>query len=160
MSDATRGRGPERIALAAIDGALGAVVGVIVVLTALQVGGRYVAGASLPWVQELTRLLFVWMVMLGAAAAFARGSHIAYDTFVERAPDRVARGARWFTLVGSCAFLAAVTVTGADLVMRNTTQRSAVLGLPVAIAYASIPVGAALGIVGLVVAARRRRPDG
>jgi TRAP-type C4-dicarboxylate transport system permease small subunit len=156
VSDATRGRGASGVALAAIDGALGAVVALIVALTAFQVGGRYLANASLPWVQELTRLMFVWMVMLGSAAACARGAHIAYDTLADRVPPAVARWLRRAMLVANIAFLAVVAVTGTELVLRNAGQRSAVLDWPVAVAYASIPTGAALGIIGCLVAARRR----
>ncbi len=160
MTEAPRGRRNQDdwagVALATIDGALGAVVAVIVTLTALQVGGRYLASASLPWVQELTRLLFVWMVMLGSAAAGARGSHIAYDTLDDRLSPAAARWLRRAMLVANIAFLGLIAVTGTDLVIRNAGQHSAVLGWPVAIGYARIPTGAALGVIGFLVAARRR----
>lgn len=156
MTGVPRGRDAAGVALAAIDGALGAVVAVIVTLTALQVGGRYLANASLPWVQELTRLMFVWMVMLGSAAACARGAHIAYDTLADRLSPAAARWLRRAVLVANVAFLGLVAVTGTDLAIRNAGQRSAVLGWSVAVGYASIPTGAALGVIGCLVAARRR----
>jgi TRAP-type C4-dicarboxylate transport system permease small subunit len=145
----------ERAALATGDAILGIVVAVIVVLTAVQVGGRYLFDASLPWVQELVRILFVWAVMIGTAVACGRSSHIAFDGFVERAGPVWTPRIRLAMTVGVVGFLVLIAVTGTELVFRNIGQRTSVMGLPMSLAYAAIPVGAALGAVATVVAARR-----
>ena len=45
---------------------------------------RYLFAQPSPWSEELSRFCLVWMAMLGAAIALARGSHFAFEAFVER----------------------------------------------------------------------------
>jgi len=143
--------------LAVGDRFLAVLLVTIVTLTSMQVCGRYLFGASLLWVQELVRLLFVWLVMIGTASACLRASHIAFDGFVERMGEIWAPRVRMTMALASIGFMVVVTLTGAELVFRNVGQRTAVLDLPMSLAYAAIPVGACLGAIGLAVAAWRTR---
>lgn len=150
----TAGR-TERAFLLWGDRILAVAMTVIVALTAIQVAGRYLFGASLPWVQELVRLLFVWAVMIGTAVACGRASHIAFDGFVERAGLVWGRRIRLAMGATSIGFLLVVAITGWQLVARNVGQHSAVLSVPMSLAYASIPVGAGLGALAMAFALRR-----
>src|SRR5690606_41542178 len=61
---------------------IGLVAGLMLVISALvftQVLTRYVFMYSLPWLEELTRFLMVWMVMLGTAVAVKEKQHIVID---------------------------------------------------------------------------------
>jgi TRAP-type C4-dicarboxylate transport system permease small subunit len=49
---------------------------VIVALIFSNVVGRYALGASFAGAEELSRLLFVWLVFLGAILALRRGAHL------------------------------------------------------------------------------------
>jgi TRAP-type C4-dicarboxylate transport system permease small subunit len=142
---------------AAIDAIVAVAVAGAVTLAAVQVSARYLLNESLPWIQETTRFLFLWLVMLGSAAACARGSHIAFDMLIEHAPPAAARALRFVVLAAMLAFLAVIAVSGTELVVRNIGQRTAVLGLPIAAVYASVPFGAALGFIGCLIAATRSR---
>jgi len=64
-----------------------ALVGVI----AYSVLGRQVLRISVPWSEEVGAGLLMWMVMLGAAAAWSRRRHIAIDVLLRRIGAR----ARW-----------------------------------------------------------------
>jgi len=140
-----------------LDAIVGVAVLVAVVLGSVQIFGRYAFNERLPWVQETTRFLFVWMVMLGSAAACARGAHIAFDLLIERLPPGAAKALRFVVLAAMLVFLGVVAVTGTGLVVRNIGQHSAVLGLPIGAVYASVPVGAVLGFFGCLVATMRGR---
>ena len=48
----------------------------------LNVVLRYGFGSSVPASEELSRLLFVWMVFLGAAAAYPAGEHMAFTSLI------------------------------------------------------------------------------
>jgi C4-dicarboxylate transporter DctQ subunit len=52
---------------------------VIVVLSLLQVVYRYGFSMPLNWIEELARLLLVWAVCLGAAAATKSSAHLRID---------------------------------------------------------------------------------
>lgn len=49
-----------------------------------EVFGRGLLGVSQDWVIDLNRILFVWIVYLGAAVGFARGSHIRVEFLIEK----------------------------------------------------------------------------
>jgi TRAP-type transport system small permease protein len=65
----------------------------ILALVAGQVGARVFAGRPLPWPEELGRVLFIYLVFIGAAEASVTRTHIAVDlvdTFgLSRRADRV-----------------------------------------------------------------------
>jgi TRAP-type C4-dicarboxylate transport system permease small subunit len=57
----------------------------VTVLVCAQVVVRYALGGSLVWSEELTRLLFVWMVLVAAVGA----PRMQVDFVVERLPARL-----------------------------------------------------------------------
>lgn len=69
----------------ALDVASGALMAVIALLVAAQVAVRYVLGGSLVWSEELTRLLFVWMILLAAT----RAAPMRIDVIVSALPPRI-----------------------------------------------------------------------
>lgn len=58
---------------------------VVTVLVCAQVLVRYALGGSLVWSEELTRLLFVWMVLVAAVSA----PRMQVDFIVELLPPRL-----------------------------------------------------------------------
>jgi len=73
---------PLTVAQRLLDGAVCALLSVIVVVTLAQVLARYVFGASFIWSEEFTRLLHVWMVMLAAVKA----AHMRIDMLKDALP--------------------------------------------------------------------------
>ena len=55
-------------------------LGVMAVAVFLNVVLRYGFGSGVVASEELSRLLFVWMVFIGAAAAYPRGEHMAFTS--------------------------------------------------------------------------------
>lgn len=53
------------------------------VLTA-EVYSRYVMGDAIVWVDEVASMLFLWLTMLGAVAAYRRGEHLGFTALVRR----------------------------------------------------------------------------
>ena len=70
----------------------GSLLFALLVVGALQVTSRYTGLIFVPWTEEVARLLFVWVVWIGAAAAAFRGSHIRFDFLVERLPRSMRAG--------------------------------------------------------------------
>ena len=56
----------------------------------LQVVLRYLGLTGIDGLDEVPRYLFVWLVMLGAAAAMWRHEHTVLDYFVNRSGPRSA----------------------------------------------------------------------
>lgn len=92
-------RDGRRRPLAALDDALVAIlrvllvvaVAVLVLPVSLQIFSRYTA--LIPayiWTEEMARLLFVWMIMLGAMLGVREGSHLAVDLWPRLGPRAAA----------------------------------------------------------------------
>jgi TRAP-type C4-dicarboxylate transport system permease small subunit len=134
----------------AYDG-LGHVGGLILAVMAgavfLQVVLRFLGQAGIDGLEEVPRYLFVWLIMIGAAAAMQRGEHTALDYFVGLMSPRL----RALTLVlttgvGIALFVWLIRLSFV-LVPNAQLQTSAGLELPLGYVFAAVPVGAVLIIL-------------
>ena len=116
-----------------------------------QVGARFLLEQPSTWTEELMRRLLVWMVMLGAAVAFRHGALISVDLMLKTARGKWRTFVNGFITVTSLALLGILIWYGIDLLWRIRFQTWASLDfLSMAWAYASIPVGAAVAVIGLL----------
>ena len=132
-------------------GGLGWLAGVLMALLTiavfLQVILRYVAKSGIEGLDEAPRYLFVWLVMIGAAAAMYRGEHTTLEFFRDKLTPRGRALATVVTEgVGILLFLSMIKVS-LVLVPNSQLQSSAGLGLPLGYVYAAMPVGAVLIIL-------------
>jgi len=106
------------------------------------------------WIEELSRVVFVWVVMLGAAAAMRRGTHIRLTFGLEWLRGRTGTVAR---LIGEALLLAFCLATawyGLGLIL-STLRVSYTLpssGISMFWAYLSVPVS--FGLQGLRIVMR------
>ena len=64
-----------------------ATVAILIVPVTLQIISRYTALIpSYIWTEELSRFLFIWMVMLGAMIGIREGTHFEVDVWPDLAP--------------------------------------------------------------------------
>lgn len=101
----------------------------LIVSVSANVIGRSLLNQSLPWADELARMLFIWLIFIGAAAAFVRYEHIAVDFTVRRLPMRAAYSLyllQHLLIIG----LMGVILWGGYLVMSRSTGTTAILGVP------------------------------
>ena len=127
---------------------LGHVGGLILAIMAgavfLQVVMRFLGWAGIDGLEEVPRYLFVWLVMIGAAAAMQRGEHTVLDYFVNGlSPRPRAFVIALTTAVGIALFLYLIRLS-LILVPNAQLQTSAGLGLPLGYVYVAVPVGSAL----------------
>ena len=113
----------------------------------LQVVLRYAGWAGIDGLDEVPRYLFVWLVMLGAAAAMHRGEHTLLSYFRDRFGRRGRAVAIIVANVAGIALFAYFIKLSFVLVPNAQFQTSAGLGLPLGYVYAAVPVGAALIIL-------------
>jgi TRAP-type transport system small permease protein len=144
-----------RIAMAACLGTMALAVFVNVVL-------RYGFGSGIAASEELSRLLFVWMVFIGATAAYPAGEHMAFTSLVARLRNRPA------LLAAAAALIRLLVVLGCGLLAWGAWQQ-VVVGLgstSVVLGYsgALLPLPAflcavAIGLMALAELVRRKPLD-
>lgn len=145
----------ENAFVRANQAAVGTLMLVMAVLVFANVVLRYVAGVSLPWVEEITRYMMIWVAWLAVGLAMREGAHIAIDNLQNALPARPARLLRIFVLVTTVGFFAAVAWLGLQYSLFAWRQESAVLRLSLGAIYLAIPVGSLLMLVHTLLISRR-----
>jgi TRAP-type C4-dicarboxylate transport system permease small subunit len=146
----------------AADVATSLCLGVMSLAVFLNVVLRYGFGGGIAASEELSRLLFVWMVFIGAAAAYPRGEHMAFTSLVGMLANRPRAMAVMTVLIRLLVLLAAgLLAWGAwQQVLVGLGSRSAVLAYPIAL----LPLPAflcalAIGVMAAVELVRRTPLD-
>lgn len=123
-----------------VEWACGLLMAAITTVVFLQVFTRYVLAYPWGWPEELARILFVWVALLGAVLAFRRAGHFSIEACVGRlsAPLRraVALSMRWVLL----GFLLLVAYLGLQATLRVQEQLTTAMEISISWGYASVPV--------------------
>ncbi len=142
--------------------AMAACLGVMAVAVFVNVVLRYGFGSGVAASEELSRLLFVWMVFIGATAAYPAGEHMAFTSLI----GLLRKHQRAMML--ATVVIRLLVVTGASLVAHGAWQQvmvgldshSVVLGYPTALlplpAFLS---AAAIGVMALIELFKRQPLD-
>jgi TRAP-type C4-dicarboxylate transport system permease small subunit len=139
--------------------ALGLLMAAITAITFGQVVLRYGLNHPLFWSDEAARYLFVWIALIGAAACVRSRAHYAMDALVERLPRagrRACAGLAWAVVTG---FVGVLLVYGWRDTLNAARQEALSLPMRMDWAYAAMPVGAALMLLHLLVAALAGRRE-
>jgi len=122
---------PQRVAQIA----MAACLGVMAVAVFINVVLRYGFGSGVAASEELSRLLFVWMVFIGATAAYPAGEHMAFTSLVATLQQRPVALAVMTALIRVLVLLACgLTAWGAwQQVVVGLDSRSVVLAYPAAL---------------------------
>ena len=123
-----------------------ALLAIVTLLVSAQVLVRYALGGSLVWSEELTRLLFVWMVLIAAATA----PPMQVNLFVDRLSPRLAALIRLLSELLVLA-LTLVLVYGAWGMM-DLTQFDTYTALEISVRwlYLALFLGGGLWVMGSV----------
>ena len=123
---------------------------------------RYGFNSGLNATEELSRLLFVWMVFLGATAAYPAGQHMAFTSLVGTLRHRP-KAFAFVTLVIRLLVLLACVLLGRGAwqqVVVGMNSHSVVLGYPVALLpLPALLCALAIGFMVLVEIVRRTPLD-
>ncbi len=122
----------------------GAILAVMAGAVFVQVVARYVFARAIDGIDEVPRYLFVWLVMIGAAAAMHRGQHTALDYFRDRLGPTARRVTLLATNAGAALLFLSMIKVSLVLVPNAQLQRSAGLDLPLGWVFLAVPVGSAL----------------
>lgn len=116
------------------------------VLLSAQVFMRFVLGLGYSWMEEIIRMLFVWVIFIGAVAAMRRAMHIRVEAGLMLFPRTVRPFAAWLGDLLLFGFCLAVTWHGIELVMSsaggNFTLQST--GVSMFWPYLIVPISFAL----------------
>lgn len=124
--------------------AIGLILGAMVVDVTIQVVFRYIVQDPPVWTEEVARYLLAWEIFLAMALAFGRGSHITVDALMLVLPRVGKRVLMVFSNLLVLVFLFLLLRYGITMVQLTSNTTSTGLGLNMGVVYASLPTGAAI----------------
>lgn len=116
----------------------------ILTLTSIQVILRYVFSAPLPWGEEVTTHLLVWITFLGGAVVTRREEHIKVTFFVEWCPKKFLV---WLFLIMDLmivGFLVAILIGCIPVFQKLRLMLLPALQISMNWVFASVPISAAI----------------
>jgi len=126
---------------------MAAAVAILIVPVTLQVVSRYTA--LIPawiWTEELSRFLFIWMIMLGAMIGVREGTHFVVDVW----PDLAPRPAALLQIVSNSLVLVFALVFvwwGIEFVRFGWDQTSELAELPMVYIFIAWPVAGVIWVI-------------
>ncbi len=132
----------------------------IVCVGVLQVFFRFALNAPLPWPEEVSRLLLVWLTYIGALVLPELRLHVTVGILYDRMPRAGRRAADLLADLLGVGFFGALVVGGLGLVNSMRGIRLPALQLPLNLLFGLIPIIGALQVYMHLVAAIRQLRGG
>jgi len=131
---------------------LGALLLTSIALNFANVVARYLFSWPFEWAEEVTTIILLWCVFLGAALVAWKDEHLRMNVVSRMLPERAQRvlhGAATLCLVVTLGFL--LYQSGRVVwFMASMGQRTAVTEMPSAIPHLAIPAGFALMLLAVL----------
>jgi TRAP-type C4-dicarboxylate transport system permease small subunit len=117
----------------------------MVVLSAVQIAARNVAGSGILWIDPLLRYMTLWIGFVGGAVATREGRHIQMDVLGRLLPPPVARlGSRAAQLAAAITCVLLAESAYRHLAAEYAYESREFLGIPTWILLSVIPLSLAL----------------
>ena len=130
-----------------LDIIIGLLVVGVVITVSMNVFGRFLFSYSFAWAAEISRLFFIWMVLLGAGIASLTNEHVAVTLFKDKASPTLKK---IFGLV-SALIIYAVCISifvGFDGIISGYVSSTPFLEIPKTVLYSAMVVMAILTVIG------------
>lgn len=128
------------------DHVVAVILFLVMAITFWGVIARFVMNDASVWAEEAARYLTIWGVFVGASLGAKKGAHIGVEAFVTFLPQKLQQYVNIITTIICIVFCCMIAFIGYDYTLRlmKTGQLSPAMRIPVAFAYAAVPIGCAL----------------
>ncbi len=120
---------------------------------------RYVVGRALSWPEEISMILFTWLVLITGSLGVRDGFHVRLTLLKNRLPPAAGRLLDRLIILALCGFGAVLTYSGVDLVQRTAKHLTPTLRLPLDwLNYSAPTCGVLICIHALAVLLQKKDP--
>ena len=116
----------------------------------MGVATRYFLGGAPIWTEELARFSLVWMVLIGAAAAFLNGDQMSIDFIVNLLPKRGKAICAFLSVTVQSVVLVCLIWFGSKNVIGSWKMKTMALGVPKSLPLLAVPIGMAIFLCALL----------
>ncbi|WP_394213316.1 TRAP transporter small permease [Enterovibrio calviensis] len=113
----------------------------------LGVLDRYWLRLQLVWVEEMARYIMIWAILMAVPCCTANREHMGLEFVTKHFPEKVKSSLKLLIGVLTVSFFAYIAYLGIAFTEKGASQLSTVFGMPMAYAYAAIPVTFGLSAV-------------
>jgi TRAP-type C4-dicarboxylate transport system permease small subunit len=120
-------------------------------LNILRIALRYFFGVAWLWEPDFSRLLFIWIVFIGATVLYVGKGHLAVDYFLNRMSSQNRERTHFIIDLVTAIFLGTLVLKGIEVTKVRMRIPFDTWDLPTGYAYMAVPIcGAIMIIVALV----------
>ena len=120
-------------------------------LNILRIFLRYFLGVAWLWEPDFSRLLFIWIVFIGATVLYVGKGHLVADYFLTRMQLKTRERRHFMIDLMTAIFLAVLVLKGIEVTKVRMRIPFDTWDLPTGYAYMAVPIcGAIMIIVALV----------
>lgn len=114
--------------------------------------GRYLQLYSLPWSEEMSRYIMVWMAYIGASVGIKRNAHLGVEALINTLPQKIQKAAVYVRVAIILVFNILIIYYSYQIISHQIKiqQTSPALFIPIWIAYFAVPFGMFLMAVRLI----------
>nr|WP_245247342.1 MULTISPECIES: TRAP transporter small permease [unclassified Paenibacillus] len=112
---------------------------------------RYLFNSGITWSEEMARFLFIWLVLLGAVAAFKDNSHLGVDMLVKRLSKPLKKIVFIISNVILLFVLYLVVEGSWKITLLNAGSTAPATGLPLTLIYGTgIVMGVGMALIVII----------
>jgi TRAP-type C4-dicarboxylate transport system permease small subunit len=131
-----------------LDAAAALLLAAVTGVTFVRVVARYVFGHGMPWSEEATRFLFVWLIMIAAA----RAAHLRVDLLTDMLRPRARLRAEIAFAALGIGLLVFLIWKDLPLIELTSGDYYTALGISIEYLYWSVVAGCGLWIISILLA--------
>jgi TRAP-type C4-dicarboxylate transport system permease small subunit len=135
---------------AGLEATTAALMAIICVVVFLGVVFRYVLLNPITWAEEVARLCLVWITFLGTYLAYRRRLHISIDLIRTRLGPGARRAVHFVVTVLLAGLMVTLLVQGGQYSRAFMGSATPLLGIPLGVVYAALPLSAALMLISVL----------
>lgn len=142
---------------------LGSCVAAIVLVTFAAVWQRYVVDNPLSWVEQVSNMIFIWIVFIGAAVLYRQNLHIGVDAFLFMLNEKNRAIWKWVIEALNLVFIVVLFIYSLKLTIQVMPNASGALDISPAFYYVAAPISCLMMMIYFVekiVDPTRRVPEG
>jgi TRAP-type C4-dicarboxylate transport system permease small subunit len=115
-------------------------------LNLLRIFSRYLLGVAWLWEPDFSRLLFIWIVFIGAAVLCVRKGHLVVDYFLNRMGSKTRERMHFGIDLATVIFLVVLVLKGIEVTRVRMRIPFDTWDFPTGCAYLAVPVCGAIMI--------------
>jgi TRAP-type C4-dicarboxylate transport system permease small subunit len=117
---------------------------VLFLLNILRIVLRYLWGVAWLWEPDFSRLLFIWIVFIGATVLYVGKGHLAVDYFLNRMSSQNRERTHFIIDLVTIVFLAVLFIKGIEVTKVRMGIPFDTWDLPTGYAYIAVPICSAI----------------